>query len=377
MKKNNQLILIIFFLLVLITGCQKSDMVYKDAKVSAVDQLYAPLNNVQLTLSSTAGAVTLFQWSSAHAQDDQVVSYEVVFYKESDTTTPIYRVASDDVGKDLYANISHSDINSACAAAGIAAGDTGTIYWSVVSWRGLNSAVCSQKNKLIVTRLEGFAVIPSNVYLTGAASENGDDISKAILMQTTASGKFEIYTKLNAGSGYNFVDRTSGTPVSYYINASGKLAEADNGETTNVTDAGIYRITLDFNNTGVTITKINSMGLFFCNSNAVILDMTYQGLGVWSGKTVINLPTVSYGLEERYKFQMETSDGTEQLGAANDTDSPPTSSSPDSYYYVKLLSSVSQWDNKWKFDHALNGVSTTITISLKGGTTYTHTVKAN
>lgn len=377
MKKNNQWIFIIFSLLVLITGCKKSDMVYKDAKVSPVEQLYAPLDNVQLTLSSTAGAVTLFQWSSAHAQDDQVVSYEVVFYKESDTTTPIYRVTSDDVGKELYANILHTTINSACAAAGIPIGGTGTIYWSVVTWRGLDSAVCSQKNKLTVTRLEGFEVIPGSVYLTGAASETGDDVSKAILMQTTASGKFEIYTKLNAGAGYKFVDRTSGTPVSYYIDASGKLAEADNGETTNVTDGGIYRITLDFNNTGVTITKINSMGLFFCNNNAVILTMDYQGLGVWSGTTVLNLPTESYGLEERYKFQMETSAGTEQLGAANDTDSPPTASSPDSYYYVTLLSNISQWDNKWKFDHALNGVSTTITLSLKGGTTYTHSVKAN
>lgn len=363
--------------LICMAGCKKSDMEYKDPKVSPVDQLYAPLDNQRVELSTQPDAHMLFQWSASHAQDGQLVSYEVDFFKDADTTQPVYRIVSDNSGEELYANISHIDINKACAAAGIPTGETGTIYWSVSSWRGLSSAVCTQKNKLVVKRLEGFEVIPDNVYLTGAASETGDDLSKAILMQKTSDGKFEIYTKLKANEGYKFVDRVSGTPASYYINAAGKLAEANNEETSKVTDEGIYRITLDFTNKGTTITGIKKIGLFFCPSNAVILDLDYVGLGVWSASTVIHLLPQSWGLDERYKFQMETTSGTAQLGTKIDTDSPPSASSPASYYYVTLLDQTSQWDHKWKFDHALDGQNATITLSLQGGAPYTHMVKKN
>lgn len=363
--------------LICMAGCKKSDMEYKDPKVSPVDQLYAPLDNQRVELSTQPDAHILFQWSASHAQDGQLVSYEVDFFKDADTTQPVYRIVSDNSGEELYANISHIDINKACAAAGIPTGETGTIYWSVSSWRGLSSAVCTERNKLVVKRLEGFEVIPDNVYLTGAASETGDDLSKAILMQKTSDGKFEIYTKLKANEGYKFVDRVSGTPASYYINAAGKLAEANNEETSKVTDEGIYRITLDFTNKGTTITGIKKIGLFFCPSNAVILDLDYVGLGVWSASTVIHLLPQSWGLDERYKFQMETTSGTAQLGTKIDTDSPPSASSPASYYYVTLLDQTSQWDHKWKFDHALDGQNATITLSLQGGAPYTHTVKKN
>lgn len=370
-------IFIAFSFLACIAGCKKSDMEYKDPKVSPVDELYAPLDNQQLILSTQVGAHLLFQWAPSHAQDGQLVSYEVDFYAEADTSKPVYRIVSDNTGEELYATITHIDINKACAAAGIPSGETGTVYWSVSSWRGLSSAVCPQKNKLVVKRLEGFEVIPDSVFLTGAASETGDDIAKAIPMQKTDDGKFEIYTQLKAQGGYKFVDRTAGTPTTYYINTSGKLAEADNGESADVANAGIYRITLDFTNKGTTMTGITKIGVFFCPSNAVILDLDYKGLGVWSGSTVIHLQPESWGLDERYKFQMETSAGTEQLGTAIDSDSPPDANSPASYYYVKLLDQTSQWDHKWKFDHALDGQNATVTLTLKGGAPYTHSVKKN
>ncbi|ANH79772.1 hypothetical protein A8C56_01215 [Niabella ginsenosidivorans] len=370
-------ILVVFTFLALVAGCKKNDMEYKDPKVSPVDELYAPLENQQVTLSTQPDARLLFQWAPSHAQDGQLVAYEVVFYKESDTTNPVYRITSDNTGKELYANISHLDINRACAAAGIPTGETGTVYWSVASWRGLSSAVCPQKNKLTVKRLEGFEVIPDNVYLTGEASETGDDLSKAILMQKTGEGKFEIYTQLKSQGGYKFVDRTTGTPEVYYINPSGKLADADNNETSSVTETAVYRITIDFTNKGTTMTKITKMGVFFCPENKVILDLDYQGLGVWSGTGIINFKQESWGRDERYKFQMETSAGTKQLGTVNSTDSRPDAGSPASYYYVRLLDQNSQWDDKWKFATEVDGANSTITLTMKGGAPYTHTVKVN
>ncbi len=370
-------ILIAFSFLVFVTGCKKSEMEYKDAQVSPVEQLYAPLENQQVSLSTQTGASLLFQWAPSHAQDGQLVSYEVVFFKEADTTNPVYRITSDNLGKELYANITHLDLNRAAAAGGIPSGETGTLLWTVISWRGLNSAICLQKNKVAIKRLEGFEVIPENVYLTGEGSETGNDLSKAILMQKTGEGKFEIYSKLTAGSGYKFVDRTSATPEVYYINTAGKLADADNNETSTATETAVYRITLDFTNKGTSITKITSMGLFFCPQNKVILNLDYKGLGVWSGTSVINFQQESWGKDERYKFQLETSAGTKQLGTVNATDSRPTSASPASYYFVKLFDQTSQWDNKWKFASEVDGKSTTVTVTMNGSSTYTHTVKVN
>jgi len=360
-----------------IAGCKKSDMEYKDPKVSSVDELYAPVDNQQIILSTQPDAHLLFQWAPSHAQDGQLVSYEVDFYSDADTDKPVYRVVSENTGKELYANISHIDINKACSAAGIPTGETGTIYWTVSSWRGISSATCPVRNKLVVKRLEGFEVIPDNVYLTGDASETGDDLAKSMQMQKIGDGKFEIYTKLKAQGGYEFVDRVSGTPTAYYIDGSGKLAEADNGENSKVSEDGIYRITVDFTNKGTSITTIQSIGVFFSPTNSIMLNLDYKGLGVWSGSTVIHLKPESWGLDERYKFQMETSSGTEQFGTKIDSDSPPDANSPASYFYVTLLDAVTQWDHKWKFDHSLDGQSTTVTLLLQGGAPYTHTVKKN
>src|SRR5690606_36197165 len=97
---------IVLFLILFVTGCSKNDMEYKDPAVSAVDVLYAPIENQQITLSSDQGATALFQWASSHSQDGQLVSYEVVFYNEADLEKPVYRIVSEKGWQDLYASIS-------------------------------------------------------------------------------------------------------------------------------------------------------------------------------------------------------------------------------------------------------------------------------
>ncbi|GAB3020125.1 hypothetical protein GCM10027051_26650 [Niabella terrae] len=369
--------LIAFLLLLLANGCKKNEMEYKDPKVSPVDALYAPQENQQLVLSSDQGSSALFQWAPSHAQDGQLVSYEVTFYKESDPETPIYRVVSEQGGKELYANVSHLDINRACAAAGIPTGETGNVLWSVVSWRGLSSATCPQKNLLTVKRLEGFESIPETVFITGEASEGGADASQALAMKKTGNGQFEIYTELKSDGGFSFIDRTTGEPNRYYIDAANKLAEAGTDQQSTVEATGVYRITLDFTNKGVTSMKINRVGVFFCPENKIVLDLSYQGAGVWSGTGVINFRQESWGKDERYKFQMETSQGVKQLGTVNGTDSRPPANAPAAYFYARLLDQNSQWDDKWKFATEVDGANTTVNLILKSDGAYTHSYTVN
>jgi hypothetical protein len=51
-----------------------------------------------------------------------------------------------------------------------------------------------------IERPAGFTDIPTELFLTGTATEGGDDLTKAVKFKQTAPGKFEIYTSLKAGS---------------------------------------------------------------------------------------------------------------------------------------------------------------------------------
>jgi hypothetical protein len=123
------------------------------------------------------------------------------------------------------------------------------------------------------------------------------------------------------------------------------------------------------------------MGVYFSPSGAVVLDLPYQGKGIWSATGIINFKQESWGRDQRYKFQMETvkSGKTEilQLGTQNGTDNPPNSSTAPSYYFVRILPNLSQWDDKWKFMDAVDGHPTKISMMLQGDKDYTHAVVPN
>ena len=63
-----------------------------------------------------------------------------------------------------------------------------------------------------------------------------------------------------------------------------------------------------------------------------------------------------------------------EWGTLNQTDSRPTASSPESYYYLQLFTEVSQWDNKWKLMGDFDGVPATYTVYLSADQPYTHTI---
>jgi len=372
---NNALFLLTMVLLV--TSCKSDDINYSDARVTPVEDLYSPVDNQNVKLQTAAGSTLLFQWPQALSQDMQIVMYEVLFYKESDKENPIYRIASDQQGGAAYANILHRDLNRAANAAGIPPGEIGNLFWTVASSRGLNVALCSKMNTLTIKRLNGFADIPENLYITGSATENGEEVANAIPASLVSEGEYEIYTKLTKGGSYKFVDKKDGTATEYYINPEGELLFAEGDKSSTVANDGVYRITLDFNTGSTTLTEIKSMGMFFCDANSVTMDLPYKGLGVWEGSGKVVFKDQGTWKDERYKFQMETSSGTAQLGTVNGTDSRPGPNDGASYYYVKWIDNVTQWDDKWKFADEMDGADVTISIIMQAGSPFTHVVKKN
>lgn len=188
------------------TSCTE-DMEYKDSKVSSVNQLYEPTDGKEVVLQSSASASLFFEWESAKAEDSGAPLYEVVFDKEGgDFSKPIYKVLSDNGGSLSYATISHKTLNKVGAAAGLNSGETGTLVWTVMASRGLNSVMAKESKKLTITRLVGFEEIPAQLYLTGSATEGGMDASKAVACASPEKDKFEVFTKLEGGKTYKLVD---------------------------------------------------------------------------------------------------------------------------------------------------------------------------
>lgn len=378
-KLNTGLFFLILFFL---AACKSDDMIYKDANVSPVNSLYEPVNNKTVKLLSSASASLYFDWEAVKVEDSGAALYEVIFDKAGgDFSKPIFRTTSDNNGYSNGATITHKIMNRIAALAGIEPGTTGGLIWSVVSSRGIKTVMANEKRTLSITSLNGFVDVPDEVFITGEGSEGGATLSAALPFKLNAPGEFEIYTKLEAGKSYYFVDRRTGTPRIFYSADNATLREATTSGTITPSKTAVYRINLDFTTATLAYTEIKSVGLWFSPSNAITLNMPYQGKGVWTGTGVVTFKTESWGKDQRYKFQMVTSTGgtdmIKQFGTLNGTDSAPNDSSAPSYYYVKLLANVTQWDDKWKFADKVDGKSSAISLVLKGDAAYTHSVVVN
>lgn len=378
MKTKSNIIIALLSVLFISAACT-SDMEFKDVKLTPVNKLYAPVDGKGLELLKSSTASLFFEWEASKAEDSGAPLYEVIFDKENgDFSNPVYRIVADEMGTQSHATISHKDLNKIWGMAGIEAGATGTLKWTVVSSRGINSVTAKESRKLTLTRLLGFAELPTQLYITGDGSEAGTNVDNALSCSSPEQGVYEIFTKLEAGKKYHFIDnKNPAVARTFYID--NKEIKEGTAEGT-VAETAIYRVILDFNIASVKFIQVQKLGLFFCPSNAVIMDLSYKGKGIWQGEGKIEFHQESWGRDERYKFQMEISED----GAASIVHWGPTNASLDSRpganesqaYYNMAQYGASQWDNKWKFAGEMDGAQVRITIyfnSDKG--VYTHTVE--
>lgn len=360
-------------------ACETDNMNYKDAAVTPVKALYEPTNNRTIKLLSSASASLYFEWEPVRVEDSGAAQYEVLFDKAGgDFSDPIYLVVSDNTGFSSAATITHKVLNKIAVKAGIAPGETGSVIWKVASSRGVNRAFSDESRTLTITSLSGFTEIPDEMFITGEASE-GSTLADAVPFKLVGQGEFEIYTKLEAGKSYYFVDRKSENPRRFYTDNKTTLKEAEGEVAITPDKTGVYRIELDFNVATISYTQITKMSLFFSPTNSLIWDLEYIGKGIWEGKGKIEFKQEGWGRDQRYKFQMETinkdnENETVQWGPTiSGLDSSPTGS--EDYFFMQLAPSVTQWDNKWKFADAFDGATPTITIYLQGDSQYRHEIK--
>jgi hypothetical protein len=360
------------------TACN-DNMGDTDTRLSDVKNLVEPVNGKSVVLEPAVSSALYFEWDYVKVSDGGTVVYQIAFDKAGgDFSSPVYLVSSDNNGLKNSVTISHKQMNKIAGMAGIKPSDTGTLQWAVFSSKGIKAVKSGQENTITITRLAGFEDIPVDVFVTGEGSEGGTDLSKSHRMKAVAGGEFEAYTKLFGGKPFYFTDGTSGTPREFYT-SNGLIKE--NG-TSSVPADGIYRITLDFNTGAYTYTLVNKIMFYFCPDDALLFELPYEGYGIFKAKgQTVTFKQESWGRDERYKFRMFIKEdggaGEEkevEWGTLNTTDSRPNATSPESYYYLRLIDGTSQWNDKWKLMGDFDDVAADYTIYLTADGPYTHTI---
>ncbi len=362
-------IIMIISLIASFMACS-SDGEVRDLGVTPVQSLYEPVDGRTLVLQSSASAMLYFEWEPAKAEDSGAVLYEIAFDKaEGDFSNPVMILAADNNGGSNHATVTHKQLNQIAALAGIESAAQGTLKWTVFSSKGINPVKAEQERTITLTRLAGFAYIPEQLFITGAATEAGNELSSAFKMKRINEGEFEIYTRLTEGEPFQFVNSNMGEPTVYSLSGE-KIVE---GGTSTVAKTGIYHFYLDFSIGSFTTREITKVSLFLCWSQRKI-ELPYKGSGVWElTNHIITGLTGNDNSDDRYKFRMESSAGeTEWRSPAND--SKPSGN--EAYYYMVERDNVQQWTDGqiWKSPSTTGWSDKTydLLFSLNPGGEYTH-----
>lgn len=377
MRKLFTILPYLFALSIILVACDDT-MGESDNRLTEVEALIEPADDKVIELETSAAASVYFEWDFAQVKDGGTAVYQIAFDKlDGDFSKPVYVMSSGNHGFNNNVTISHKQLNKIAGMMGVGASETGTFKWTVFSIKGTKSIKAKQESKVTVTRLAGFAELPIDVFITGAASEGGVDISKAQKMKAVAGGEFEVYTELKANSEFFFTDGISGD--SRKFSTSNNIIKEDG--VSDVSYNGIYRITLDFNTGASTYTLINGIVFYFSPEGKALFELPYVGNGVFQTEATVTFKQEGWGRDERYKFMMQVTEdggkGAENLlewGTLNATDSRPNATSPESYYYLKLFTEVTQWENKWKLAGDFDGEPAVYTIYLQSDKPYTHSV---
>lgn len=354
-----------------LASCKKETRKLNE-NLTAVSSLVAPADQATIKLEPTTNKTVLFSWAKTVAEDGNFVLYEIVFDKESgDFSNPFYKTVSDGGGVENQITFSHKDLTKIAAQGGIQSSSTGKLKWTVIASKATNKKLASVVRTIELIRPAGFAEVPAALYLTGTATEGGNDVTKAVPLKKLEPGVFEVYTSLKAGT-YYLTDKRAADGKKFYVD--GTVIKEGNSVITVTGNTKVYRLRYDFNVASVLdATEIQSMGLYMSAYNKEIMQLDYVGNGVFqSPVTPVEFYQFSWGRDERYKFALHTSAGVQYQGSVNANNVSPVGQ-PASYFYLTPVSN-SQWDNTYKFNPAADMKNVKVTVSFSPSAPYTHEV---
>jgi starch-binding outer membrane protein SusE/F len=375
---KTQLLLTIMLFAVALSGCREENDL--NLNLTEVNSLLSPADNVSVTLKPAQNPSIDFQWEQARAEDGSLVLYEVAFDQEGgDFSSPFYTTVSNGKGVENRLSLTHSELNKIASLGGADFFEKKKFIWTVMASKGSNIKKANQARTIELERPGGFDVLPTQLYITGSATENGTDASEALPMQQIDDGVFEVYTKLVPGN-YQFIDAQADGANTFFINEQdGIKTVGGNGSTEYSGEEKTYRLRVDFNALSAQIDEVKSVGFWYCWENTIWFQLTYAGAGVWKADDVtVNLSAVPWGFEERHKYQVVLNDGVsdrEEWWGYVGNDSPGQDgtygSTDPAYFYAYRIENNDQWNYAWKLDRpAVNGKVVDFFMKFKGDEPY-------
>lgn len=375
MKKAIKKLVILFSILAVFTACDENDDDLKIAEVTAVETLYSPEDEASINLETPSNVT--FEWQPARSGDNGYVIYEIIFDTENgDFSSPVFVAQSDEQGFQSRKTLTSAQLNQIAGLAGIGIGETGRVKWSVWSSKGLDVKLAQESRILEIVRPNSFPTPPA-LYITGSASEGGDDLSQARQFVSTGQTTFEIYTMLSPGS-YKFITALDGSGIEYNIEDN----SLDNEGVTNYEgDSAVHRIRVDFSDNSVSIATIDDVQLWFSPEQDFWFSFDYVGNGKWEAlDKYIEFRQESWGRDERYKFMFTVTSNNsttqEWYGSVNADNQRPNENTPDDYFYMVPVND-SAYDFTFKFATELDMSQANLEIIFNNTVPeYTHVITA-
>ncbi|HEX5170827.1 MAG TPA: SusE domain-containing protein [Cyclobacteriaceae bacterium] len=282
---------LLLFVLTLVWSCEEEDNLEPlgNWELSA-PVLGSPTGDVDLVLDeNNPESVTKFDWEAAVASNRFGVAYTFVLVPQGsdDFENPLLQITPGNGGKNLFVEPTADQIDYALWAACYAPGSKVNLEWAVIA-RAI-------EKKTFASRAASFTRFaterkPSTLFITGDATEAGEDITNAMAMRARkdADGNptyiFDTYTTLSNTGSFQFRDQANLQSRSYGGDA-GALEGCGPGIASGETAQ--YRIKADLNDDSYELLKIEKWSLV---GDAVEggwggdVPLTYKGNGVWEAK---------------------------------------------------------------------------------------------
>ena len=143
-------------LLLTFVGCS-DNMGETDKRVAPVGQLVEPADGKEVVLEPSASSNVYFEWNYVDVEEAGTLTYQVVFDTQAgDFSQPIYKLQADNNGLKNNLTLTHKQLNPIASKAGIKPAEKGTLKWSVMATKGLQTLLATTENRLTITRLAGF-----------------------------------------------------------------------------------------------------------------------------------------------------------------------------------------------------------------------------
>lgn len=356
-----------------VSSCEKPFETVLETKLSDFNFI---TGDTSLVLTGSSQDTIVLKWEKSIAENSTLVFYKLQFSDNNeDFSDPTHEMIPGRLGSNSFIEITDSLLNIIAEKSAIRQLSTDKLYWRVIASNGINSTIINGGSKhLEISRPNGFAAFPEQLYITGSASPGGEDISKSLILKAIKkksdnsldSAFYNIVLPLKKGE-FKLVNALEGRIRSFGFENNGDIIEIfDDNDLKNVCPAdGIYHISLNFNTKSTEYASVERVELVVIRNNQpdnIISTLSYSDDYTWKSTFVSTLSDGSNlpaGAMYKFRFSGKTVNTnnpfTAYWGSLSETSSPPTTSSLESYFHVMRVNN--DLKNYYRFPTAVSGGS--------------------